>query len=614
MLHEQSLRADLATWFAAQPPPVLFAPYADRASWEALPPDAVKHWLDMAESRADYVWPALVMTNWLRIKRDGETFSGWQKFTERRSLLGVFLIAECMEGSGRFFDQIVNGIITVCEETSWVQMLNMREKNFALPDESDNYVDLCAAETAQLFAWISALMGDRLDAEDKGIRERMEREVMRRVVRPYIDRDDYWWMGFTPTRINNWNPWCNQNVIEAIMFMRFGPAIKAQVIRKVCRSLDVYLDRYPEDGACDEGPGYWSAAGLGLGTCVDLLKRATGGMVDGSGAAKLKAIASYYYKVHIGKEWYVNFADGDARLSLPPGVFRLGELVGDEKLTDMGRFAKPGAPGLAHWFSIYSHLMGLFDAPRRSQNPARAAYLERAVFKDCEILCAREKPGEEHGFFLCAKGGNNVESHNHNDIGNFVAFLDGEPLFIDLGTEEYSLKTFSKDRFSIWYLQSQYHNCPTIAGNLQQDGNEFLAEGTRIEVGDSDIISMELRRAYPEDTAVESWRRSIALHRGHTPRIEVRDAYRGLGKGITSYNFISRAKPTACADVIYLDVADGAEASLTYDHDALDVTIEDIPITESRLLRNWGGMVWRIVFSEKRRTPDAERVFTLARA
>lgn len=555
------------------------------------------------------------MSNYLRVKRAGETFPGWLKFTQRRSLLGVFLIAECMEAKGRFFDQIVNGIIAVCEETSWVQMLNMREKGFALPDESDNYVDLCSAETAQLFAWISALMGSRLDAEDKGIRERMEREVLRRVIKPYLDRSDYWWMGFTKDRVNNWNPWCNQNVIEAAALMRFDPSVKARVIEKACLSLDVYIERYPRDGACDEGPGYWSAAGLGLGTCVDLLKRATGGGIDGSGINGLKAIASYYYKVHIDKDWFVNFADGDARLDIPPGVFRLGELIGDDKLTDMGRFAKPTAPVLTHWFSIYSHLAALFDAKRRDEKPARAVYLKRAAFNDCGILAARENEGEARGFFLCAKGGSNIESHNHNDIGSFVVFLDGEPLLIDLGTEEYSLKTFSPERFSIWYLQSQYHNCPTVAGQMQCDGKDYRAEDTLITIDDEDdSISMELRNAYPVDVAVRSWRRTIGLYRGGTPRVVVSDSYAGLGDGLTKYNFISRAKPSVEDGNVMFSVADGLSAAMSFDSESLEVDVEDIPITESRMLRNWGGMVWRIVFTEKTRVSDAERRFIITRS
>jgi hypothetical protein len=44
---------------------------------------------------------------------------------------------------------------------------------------------------------------------------------------------------------------------------------------------------------------------------------------------------------------------------------------------------------------------------------------------------------------MAIKGGNNGESHNHNDVGSFIIYTDGEPLFIDPGVGEYTAKTFS---------------------------------------------------------------------------------------------------------------------------------------------------------------------------
>ena len=39
--------------------------------------------------------------------------------------------------------------------------------------------------------------------------------------------------------------------------------------------------------------------------------------------------------------------------------------------------------------------------------------------------------------YLSAKGGNNGESHNHNDVGSFVLYCDGKPAVIDVGTGVY---------------------------------------------------------------------------------------------------------------------------------------------------------------------------------
>src|SRR2546430_9673482 len=40
--------------------------------------------------------------------------------------------------------------------------------------------------------------------------------------------------------------------------------------------------------------------------------------------------------------------------------------------------------------------------------------------------------------FRSAWGGHNAQSHNHNDVGNFIVYGDGRPVLIDLGVETYS--------------------------------------------------------------------------------------------------------------------------------------------------------------------------------
>lgn len=52
---------------------------------------------------------------------------------------------------------------------------------------------------------------------------------------------------------------------------------------------------------------------------------------------------------------------------------------------------------------------------------------------------------------VIAKGGNNGESHNHNDVGSFQYLADGEAFLDDLGAGEYTKDYFSENvmRFSV---------------------------------------------------------------------------------------------------------------------------------------------------------------------
>ena len=51
----------------------------------------------------------------------------------------------------------------------------------------------------------------------------------------------------------------------------------AAIIERACEMLDRYLDIIPEDGGCDEGPGYWNMAGGSLMDFLEFLEKLTGG-------------------------------------------------------------------------------------------------------------------------------------------------------------------------------------------------------------------------------------------------------------------------------------------------------------------------------------------------
>jgi len=98
------------------------------------------------------------------------------------------------------------------------------------------------------------------------------------------------------------------------------------------------------------------------------------------------------------------------------------------------------------------------------------------IFSFYQVLSLRSIQGSSKGLFLGAKGGNNDENHNHNDVGNFVLYLDGEPAIIDVGVATYTNRTFGKDRYKLWYMQSQWHNLPSINGVMQHEGGQYKAK------------------------------------------------------------------------------------------------------------------------------------------
>ena len=591
--------------------------WEDRNGWSDSNEETKRIWIEAAEKYQDFQWPTITADHYLSYHKTGDNNPYLMKFYERRSALGILAIAECLEGKGRFLEQIINGVICICEETTWMTPFDSSLRSVILPTPEDVIVDLSCVETGGLLAWTSYLLKDNLDKITPRVCERINKEITRRLILPYMERDDYWWMGFVETnRVNNWNPWCNRHMIACFMILDMDQETRIAGIEKAMRSLDQYMLKYPQDGCCDEGPMYWGAAGGGLHTCLKLLKTATAGEIDIFQEPIVKKIGQYIYKVHIDGNYFVDFADGDAVVGINPGIYNYGLDIGDEKMMGLGANSRSRKPNVFSWFNILDYIINLLSEKDRAASTAKIPYVRDAWMDQTHVMTAREKEGTPEGFFLAAKGGNNGESHNHNDIGNFIVYVDGKPLFIDLGTEEYKAQTFGKNRFDLWYLQSRYHNCPTIGGILQEEGKAYQANNAVCTISDSCAeLAMDIAGAYPEEAGIEAWNRAVRLVRDESAFIEIIDDYKLAG--VTSdvyYTLMTPCEPViSMPGEIKIEYIQGKTAKLQYDDAALSASIERIELVDSRLKRNWGDVMYRIVLTETAAVMEGVRRLMITR-
>ncbi|WP_217594691.1 heparinase II/III family protein [Cohnella sp. GbtcB17] len=564
-------------------------------------------WLAEAERCLDYDWPALKVTDRLDAQQTGRLTVASDPIYDRRTALGKLVIGECLEGEGRFLGQIVNGIMAICEETVW-------GGPEAFPLTGEHEVQLLSGETAAMLAWAHYLLGERFDAVSIHIGRRSKREVRTRVLDPYVDRDDYWWMGFMPgTRVNNWNPWCNLSCLTGFLLLEDDAAVRTRGIRKIMKSLDRFLLTHPADGCCDEGPMYWEHSGGALFDVLELLHAASGGEIDIYGERIVRDIGSYLYKVHIGGIYYANFADGDAKVAhYPDVIYGYGTRIHDPRLQALGAATPTIIRDYPYWFPLPRFVRSLFQ---ERPSDAKPPYIRDAWLEQTQVMTARETEGAVEGLFTAAKGGNNLESHNHNDVGSFIVYADGLPVLIDLGTELYTAKTFSPQRYEIWTTQSAYHNLPTVRGVQQHVGGEFRASNVVYEcAGDVSHLSMDIAGAYPPEAGIVSWHRAVALGRSGRAVVEIADDFK-LNEPTRDivYTLMTPCRPVERAPgTILLEYRPGSFAEIEYDKERLSFSQETIPVVDARLRRNWGDTVYRILLSEKSAVSEGRRMLRVA--
>ncbi|MCB9159314.1 MAG: heparinase II/III family protein [Caldilineaceae bacterium] len=594
----------------------------DRGAWEGLPASVRAAHIARGEEALGYAYPGVPATVYLQFARMGNRSNYEELHFDRRHTLETLTLAECMEGQGRFLDDIVNGIWCICEESSWClpAHISVQRAGKTLPDTAEPIVDLFAAETSALLAWVLYLLGDRLDGVSPLVRPRMEREIQQRVLIPCTERDDFWWMGLVEhpnrgnRRVNNWNPWICSNWLASALIVEPDDDVRTATVTKIMRCLDKFIDPYPRDGGCDEGPNYWGRAGASLFDNLELLLAATDGWIDVYGEPLVQEIGRYIYRAHIDDDFYLNFADASAIVH-PEAllVYRYGQRIADDHMIEFGRWLAHGQNvlevGAVQGTGTLPPSLGravpdLFVLADAVSAPGQAPRLRDVWLPDIEVMVARDTGGSSDGLYLAAKGGHNDESHNHNDIGNFVVFVDGKPLLVDAGVETYTAKTFSETRYEIWTMQSAYHSLlPTVDGVQQEPGHQFAARNVAYAVDDAQAqLSLDIALAYPPTAKLATWQRMLTLTRGE--QVEIVDDFRFTAPVGT----VELTLLTPCAvdldtrGVVVLGAADfghGKHAGagrVEYDGDVFAVRAEIVPITDERMGPVWGDHLTRIVF------------------
>ena len=597
-LSEQTLAAALLPAAQWHPYPTI----RDRADWEAVPQEIRAAFIQAARQHVGTTWERIPATVTLQFIRNGNRSNYDAINTRQRERLATLVLAEVFENGGRFLDDIANGIWAISEQTFWgsTAHLGMQRAGNGLPDVTEPVVDLFAAETAALLAWTDYLLGDRLDAVSPLVRKRIRAEVDRRIFTPALARDDFWWMGFGERKnLNNWTPWIDSNWLAAVLLLEADPRRRVAAVYKIMRSLDNFINIYPDDGASDEGPGYWDRAAASLFDNLELLRGATSGRVDIYGSPLVRSMGQYIYRVYIKDQYFIPMGDASAKITPDAElVYQYGKRIGDPVMQGFGALLAqrrgPYHPGSSSPGRI---LPALLIAKEIATATAAEPLPGSVWLPDLQLMAARSTPNSGAGLYVAAWGGHNGQSHNHNDVGNVIVYGDGKPVLIDVGVETYSAKTFSAQRYEIWTMQSAYHNLPTINGVMQGAGREFQAKDVSFnETANRVTFSADIAAAYPAEAGVRRWQRRVTLDR-KIPAAELEDSYE-----LTQWREPARLSlmtPLRVDTSRPGEVRLGGLYILTYDAGKVNAAVEEIRVSDERLRSVWGDGLERLVLTPR---------------
>lgn len=590
---------------------VPYPSYYDRAGWDRFMGENKERIIHEGEKYLDYEWRVVKAMDYLEFERSGNRAVMENPLTSNNMAVSSLFAAELAEGQGRFLPQIVNGVFHTCEMTSWSLSAHLAQLSWSrrsVPQKGDNTMELTQGNMSQLLSWVYYFLAGEMDKIQPEFSRRLKDELFYRELDSFLARDDFWWMGNIQGRmLNNWTPWCASNALLCFMLMETDPDRLARAVWKSMQITDRYLNYIQGDGGIEEGPSYWGHASGKLFDYLNALDMITGGKVNVFDNDLVRNMGEYIVKSYVGDGWVVNFADASARggansLNL---IYRYGKSVGSSLM--MGFAASrmkehPNVPradvDISRFFEDLRYLEELKNADGSWSAESYSWYPETEF----------HYMSNGEGVFFAAKGGNNDESHNHNDVGTFNLYYDNYPVIIDVGVGTYTRQTFSDERYSIWTMQSSYHNLPRINGYPESYGEGYRSSNV---VSQADRFSLDISGAYPEEAKVKKWERS----------------YRLSGKDLIISDEFVLSEKKAPNEIVFMTWGDVAVTKpgvitasshdrtfeLKYSSKMFEVRIEPVSLLDPKLSGVWGEEIKRIIFVSRQEQSKGKYQFVISK-
>ena len=466
-----------------------------------------------------------------------------RSYFERRGRLLASSILCMLYDDEKYLTDLCDIIWSICDEYTWCLPAHMKYSDKIAAEN----IDLFSAETGFALSEIYKILENRLPDP---IKERIVFEIKRRITNAFIKNPFFWW----ERSENNWAAVCGGSVGSVFILMESEkfPLIEPRIENAIAS----FLSSYEEDGVCKEGYGYWN---YGFGYFVfyaELLYEFSNHAKDLFADSKVKKIAEFQQKVFIQDNVTASFSDGSIKASHYVGLShflksKFNISIPDEKYRN-------------------SHIDGTGDTCYRY-----AAFLRELIWYNPEYKNSEKTHGyyylkssewyinKKENYSFAAKGGDNDEPHNQNDIGCFIIAVNGEQFICDIGAGEYIKAYFMPEtRYKLICNSSLGHSVPIICKNEQSAGKEFIG---KILKADNKGLEIQFEKAYNEPR-LKSLNRKFSFSENE---ITLRDEFIfNSSESDFIERFISKFEPKISSDSLIIE-----NMEIKFDKSSFDLKI-----------------------------------------
>ena len=440
------------------------------------------------------------------------------------------LMALIYPDNEEYYKNLLQVVWAYCNEYSWAPLGHYNDYYQRKPSDYDpGLLDIFACSVGFSMAEIKHLFKERFP---RLLVDRMTAEIRRRTIEPYVNRKFFW-----ETHDNNWTAVCNGSVGAVLMYE--APDLYYKYQKRLHDAMECYLAPYRDDGMCVEGTAYWGF-GFGFFCNYAMLEREfTNGEVDWFKRDKVKAISTYIQRMYLQPKVVASYSDCNFKEVYWYGLAHMLRQVYPNDVQKLPMLD-------VNLFSYVHFSFGLRTFLYFKQENVTEK-LENGSFysENCAYFTKRT---DNYGF--TCKGGDNGESHNHNDVGSFILARNNKQILCDLGYPGPTAKTknyHGSDRYSNFNPSALSHNIPFFNG-IPQDGvrREIVFAKYNKE---NDSVSMDIKAGY----GVETLEKAERIFYFKDDEIIMHDKFRFNAPTIATERFVTTTKPIVDGNRVTLD-------------------------------------------------------------
>lgn len=465
----------------------------------------------------------------------------WQK---NRRLLSYLIVNRCLNGIGDRDERLLDWLWSFAMEPIWTVSAHVPGRT--LPDLSRGILDLASTEMAAFLAETVEVLGPWMDSISPQLAPSILHEIERKILRPFVGNFQHsGWANLDNPHISNWTGVCAGSILAACRAMANLGRPHPEAEAKAIALLNVFWQRgFTDAGECDEGISYW-IYGVAF-ACYGMSRLSEAEFRQHFDVARVAQVASYPRRAHLTGTAFFNGNDSNMTAGQPTYLTPwLAAATGEDwllrwptapdlqgkELTGPG-WKRPVDAGQQH-FRHVGQIFRILSSPATTD----IAPTEHAA-DGPPVLLADQQTGiiraatNAGPMIACLSGGSNAERHNHNDVGQFLVFLDGIQRVVDLGAPHYVNDFFGPKRYTYMPARSMGHNVPLINGYEQFAGKEAAGRLLKWDpTPHAATLSLELAAVYPSEAGLKSWTRTLRQRGDANVPFALEDQYQSAEPG-----------------------------------------------------------------------------------